>query len=203
MISSYTQIQNMKKVNKVYLLIISILLLSCNDSDKSYSSREKVFSYNGQQWKSHTKTHFAKSQYYRATEVPNLYYLLKNEDNLDVSIEEALKSTEEERVIEFEFEHFEAKDLLLKDFTNLEYEDAVKYMSFKIRKDFSVVTSKNDTISCNGVHFERHFKISPLNRVLLYFNGIPATESIQLVYNDNLFNNGIFKFKFEEEPIKL
>jgi len=76
------------------------------------------------------------------------------------------------------------------------------YLASTIRNDFMVVTSSNDTIPCSGVHFERHFKISPFKRVLLYFGGINPNETIQLIYRDRLYNNGIFKFKFNEIPFK-
>ncbi|MCF6306654.1 MAG: hypothetical protein L3J09_01730 [Flavobacteriaceae bacterium] len=36
----------------------------------------------------------------------------------------------------------------------------------------------------------------------LYFGGINPNETIQLIYRDQLYNNGIFKFKFNEIPFK-
>ena len=38
---------------------------------------------------------------------------------------------------------------------------------------------------------------------LLYFGNINPEDQIQLIYNDELFGNGIIKFKFKETPIKL
>ena len=76
-------------------------------------------------------------------------------------------------------------------------------MSFSIEKDFKVVTESNDTIKCNGVLFERNFKVAPFKRLLLYFNNIDPNETIKLIYNDELFGNGIMEFEFIEKPLKL
>jgi len=91
----------------------------------------------------------------------------------------------------------------LSEFTNKNYEEAVKYMAFTITKDFTIVTSSKDTISCAGVQFERNFKVAPFKRALLYFGNINPEDQIQLIYTDELFGNGIIKFKFKETPIKL
>jgi hypothetical protein len=65
-------------------------------------------------------------------------------------------------------------------------------------RDFYVVTSKNDTIPCSGVNFERNFKIAPFQKVLLFFSGIDPNDKIQLVYKDYLFKKGTLKFKFKD-----
>src|SRR5690606_9980118 len=117
-------------------------------------------------------------------------------------IDSISKKYEYERVIEFEFEHNENKDLLESEFTGLDYEKSVSYMAAAIKNDFMLVTESNDTIPCSGVHFERHFKVSPFNRILLYFGNVSPTDNIQLIYQDRLFGNGIFKFTFDEFPFK-
>jgi hypothetical protein len=80
----------------------------------------------------------------------------------------------------------------------LSYEDGIKYMSFGLDKDYYVVTSKNDTIACSGVSYERSYKIAPYQKVLLFFSGIDPNEKIQLVYKDYLFRKGMMKFKFKD-----
>src|SRR5690606_29244167 len=112
------------------------------------------------------------------------------------------KTYENERVIEFEFEHNQNKDLLQSEYTGLDYDKSVNYMANTIMHDFLLVTESKDTIRCSGVHFERHFNVSPINRILLYFDGINPTENIQLIYQDKLFQQGIFKFTFNETPFK-
>ncbi len=135
-----------------------------------------------------------------------LYYLLKNQgtENLE-HVDSLYEENKRERVIEFVFQQDEEKDLLGGDFTGMDYTQAVKYMSFGLDKDFYVVTSKKDTIACSGVNFERNYKISPFQKVLLFFSGIDPNDKIQLIYNDFLFRKGILKFKFKDPftPIAL
>jgi len=207
MISLHTQTRNMK-VSKTSLysicLLMTFVLASCNTgSGNTGQEVAKTYSLEGQEWKSKIRTHFSNEIHYRATEVPVAYYILKNSENTGVKIDSLIQENSDERIIEFEFEHFDKLDLLQEKYSSLSYDKAVQYMAATIKEDYRVVTSSKDTIACTGVHFERHFKVSPFNRVLLYFDGIDPEESIQLIYQDNLFNNGIFKFKFDETPLKM
>jgi len=155
-------------------------------------------------WKSKKINRYINTINYTATEVPIAYYILKDRGSSDLKkVDSVYKVHKRERVLEIEFHHDQEKDLLLSEFTNKNYEDAVKYMAFTIQKDFTVVTSSNDTIQCAGVQFERNFKVAPFKRALLYFGNINPDDQIQLIYNDELFGNGIIKFKFKETPIKL
>lgn len=155
-------------------------------------------------WKSKRINQYIKNINYTATEVPLQYYILKENQNFEPKkVDSIFKLHKNERIVEIEFSHDEEKDLLLKDFTNMPYENAVKYMSFKMKKDFKVVTSSKDTVVCSGVLFERNFKVAPFKRALLYFGDIPETDNIQLLYNDQLFGNGIIKFNFKSTPLKL
>ena len=190
----------------IYLFAITIIG-SCNSGDKEKASNNaishKLFQLENRGWKSQRTTHFVNDIHYSATEVPKEYYLLKNKGSENLShIDSLSKRHSRERVIEFEFEHINGDDLLREDYTALDYDRSVTYMASTIRGDFMVVTSKNDTIVCSGVQFERHFKVSPFKRVLLYFGGIDPSENIQLIYRDRLFGNGIFKFTFNELPFK-
>ncbi len=154
-------------------------------------------------WKSRQLTKTAQDIQYRASEVPLEYYLLQNEGIANLSnIDSLSKKHAHERIIEFELEHAQQEDLLQAKHTTLNYEESVQYLSSTIRNDFVAVTASNDTIPCAGVHFERHFQVSPFKRVLLYFGGIESQEAIQLIYRDRLYKNGIFKFKFNEIPFK-
>lgn len=193
--------------NKLYLIVLCLIAFSCKtDVDKEYDDSNityKLYQLENIGWKSKQVMHFANEIQYRATEVPAEYYLLKNQEAENYqSIDSLSKTYKKERIIEFEFEHINNKDLLKSEYTSLDYDKSVMYLSSTIRNDFMVVTESNDTIPCSGVHFERHFKISPFKRVLLYFGGINPSETIQLIYKDQLYNNGIFKFKFNEIPFK-
>lgn len=188
-----------------FLLKIALLILltnSCKNKINDQSSFKEYFSGN-KGWKSKRITKYLNSINYTATEVPLKYYLLKSLDGNLEKVDSIYKIHQKERIIEVEFQHIDRTDLLEKEYTNRKYEDAVKYMSFFIENDFKIITSSNDTIKCAGVNFERNFKIAPFKRILLHFNNIKPTDNIELVYNDNLFGNGIVKFDFNKTPIKL
>jgi len=176
---------------------------SCKEDIKSQDSDYQLFSFSNTDWKSKKITYILEEISYTAIEVPLQYYILKNGIQETKAVDSVYGTLNKERVLEIEFEHSERKDLLLKDFTQRSYDDAVKYMSFFIEKDFEVITSSGDTIQCSGVNFERNFKVAPFKRLLLYFNNINPDETIKLVYKDNLFGNGIMEFNFQEIPLKL
>ncbi len=192
---------------KLNFILLGLIVFSCksdvennaNDSNITY----KLYQQEDIGWKSKQIMHFANDIQYRATEVPTEYYLLKNQETENYQAIDSLSKTyRKERIIEFEFEHINNEDLLKSEYTSLDYDKSVMYLSSTIKNDFMVVTESNDTIPCSGVHFERHFKISPFKRVLLYFGGIDPNQTIQLIYQDQLYNSGIFKFKFNEIPFK-
>lgn len=190
-------------ISFIFILVL-VLVISCNKSSKVNDVPEyKFFNLSGQGWKSKPVNQFVNNINYTATEVPIRYYLLKNNKNNYAKVDSLYKENTKERIIEMEFQHASQVDLLLKDYTNKTYDEAVKYMAFTISKDFIVVTSSNDTIQCSGVNFERNFKVAPFKRVLLYFNDIPPSDNIKLIYQDQLFGNGIIKFDFNEIPLKI
>jgi len=194
---------------KKLLLLVGVSLFcftSCTNGKKERAITEdyKFFNLAVDGWKSKRINQYINDINYTATEVPLQYYILKDTQNFELeAVDSIFKLHERERVLEVEFHHDEEKDLLQQEFTNLEYDKAVEYMAFKIQNDFKVVTSSNDTIICAGVLFERNFKVAPFKRALLYFGGINPNEEIQLVYNDQLFGNGLIKFNFKEKPLKL
>ncbi len=190
----------------VFIGLLFIIFFSCKDTGHKGSSKsdvdQKLYTLQGEGWKSKRVSHLAGDIQYRATQVPVEYYLLKSlQDNQD-SITSLARDMANERIVEMEFEHFGKSDLLEQDFTGMDYDRSVSYMANTIQGDFMAVTQTGDTIPCSGVHFERHFKVSPFKRVILYFGGIPQQQPIQVIYNDRLFGNGIFKFSFDQQPFK-
>lgn len=161
--------------------------------------RDRYFQLEKIGWKSKVHNQLVDDINFTATEVPIQYYLLKDKGNEDLFLVDSIyEENKTERVIEFTFHHDEEKDLLENKFTGMTYEEGVKYMSFGLERDFYVVTSKNDTIKCSGVNYERNYKIAPFQKVLLFFSGIDPNEKIQLVYQDYLFRKGTIKFKFKD-----
>lgn len=200
-------IQNMKgiKLKKILFIVVLFGLFSCKKQVIEAEEIEtKIYRLANVGWKSKKLNSYINDINYTVTEVPLQYYILNNRGNDDLTVVDSIyKSHEKERVLEIKFHHDEEKDLLQKEFTNKSYTDGVKYMAFAMKKDFKIVTSSQDTINCSGVQFERNFKVAPFKRALLYFGGIDPDDQIQLIYNDELFGNGLIKFKFKETPIKL
>lgn len=192
-----------KYLGRPILAIILTTLVACGDSKSSGPQISyKLFNLQQQGWKSKSVTQFVGDINYTATEVPLQYYLLKNNPDDLKKVDSLYQINSKERVIEVEFQHTGQTDLLKQEYTRRSYEEAVKYMAFAIEKDFSVVTSSNDTISCSGVNFERNFKVAPFKRVLLYFNNVNPDDNIKLIYQDQLFGNGIIKFNLNDIPLK-
>ncbi|TRX00137.1 hypothetical protein [Flavobacterium gawalongense] len=193
----------MRDLNKIFCLLFVFVFFSCKkggDDNKGDSEiRDRYFNLEKVGWKSRVYIQKVDDIGFVATEVPIQYYLLKDKGNENLVLVDSLyEENKRERIIEFTFQQDEEKDILSKDFTGMEYTNAVKYMSFGLDKDFYVVTSKKDTIPCSGVSYERSYKIAPYQKVLLFFSGIDPNDKIQLVYNDFLFRKGTLKFKFKD-----
>ncbi|MEO8535548.1 MAG: hypothetical protein ABI441_17455 [Flavobacterium sp.] len=193
----------MKDLNKLFCILFVVLCISCKKETKEDTRnseiRDRYFNLEKIGWKSRAYTQKVDDIGFIATEVPIQYYLLKDlgTGNL-IPVDSLYEANKRERVIEFTFQQDEEKDLLEKEFTGIDYTDAVKYMSFGLDKDFYVVTSKKDTIACSGVTYERNYKIAPYQKVLLFFSGIDPNEKIQLIYEDYLFRKGTLKFQFKD-----
>jgi hypothetical protein len=199
----------MKALSRYIFLSLFLVVISCKKNNQSTNLddskiRDRYFNLEKIGWKSRMYTQKIEDIGFTATEVPIQYYLLKDLGTVNLKMIDSLyEENKRERVLEFTFQQEEEKDLLSKDFTGMDYTSAVKYMSFGIDKDFYIVTSKKDTITCSGVTFERSYKIAPYQKILLYFSGIDPNEKIQLVYNDFLFRKGTLKFKFKDSYTQI
>lgn len=187
-------------------ILFTSLFISCKEDSKidSPASKESVeyryYNLENRGWKSRKQTFEFNHIKYTAVDVPIQYYLLKQLGNDDlVEVDSVFNTLRTERIIEFVFEHNQGVDLLTEKYTGLDTESSIKYMSFAIDKDFYAITSKKDTIPCNNVLYERHFKVTPYTKILLFFSGINPEEVVQIIYEDNLFKNGKMTF-FMNEP---
>ncbi|NUY82699.1 hypothetical protein HUK80_17485 [Flavobacterium sp. MAH-1] len=179
--------------------ILSLFAVSCRKAEDPVKDDLEFRYYNLEKmgWKSRAYTQKVDDIGFTATEVPIQYYLLKDQGMQDLkTVDSIYEKNKTERVIEVTFAQQDEKDLMDKAFTGMEYEDALKYISFGIDRDFYVVTAQHDTIPCQGVNYERLYKIAPFQRVLLFFSGIDPNQEIQLIYEDHLFRKGTLKFKF-------
>lgn len=200
----------MRVLNKfLFTAPLLFLLFSCKESTFSNEKDEseiryRYYSLEKMGWKSKKNTQKIDAIQFTATEVPILYYLLKDNESKDlIAVDSLYELNKTNRVIEFEFQDENERDLLEEKFTGLDYQKSVSYMSFEISKDFVIVTSSKDTITCDGVIFERTFKSTPSNKLLLFFGGVKEEDKIQLVYSDKLFKKGILKFRFQEPILNL
>jgi len=169
--------------------------------DNNFKDKTKTLTLeNGKEIITNKKTHKIGDIYYTATILPIEYYIRKNLklQNSD-SIKYYKNKLKGEKVVQFEFQQKDRKDLLSRDFTSTDYETAVKYMAFTIKNDFYAITAKGDTIKSKGVLFERNFKLAPFKRILVYFKDDEEINELQLIYNDNLFENGILKFNLKTQ----
>lgn len=191
----------------ISMLLLLALFYSCKeekDAQGDEAIRFRYYNLENQGWKSRLHVQQVDNISYTATEVPLQYYLLKDMGDADlVRVDSIYEENKHERVIEFVFQQAQEKDLLQEEFTKLGYQKSVEYMAFTIEKDFYAVTSKKDTIRCNGVQFERNFKVAPSNKLLLFFSGIAPDDKIQLVYEDKLFGKGTLKFNFVDPLLNL
>ena len=186
---------------EIIVLLLIVFLGSC--TQKNTTEYKETLEIGNYQWESYTVEEIRDGMTYSAMQLPIEYYIRKNIGMSKTSIVDSLTGVmKTERVIVTEFKDLDKKDVLISDFTNRSYEDAVKYIASTISGDYHFVTSTNDTIACSGVLFERNFNVAPFKRVLLYFNGVPPEETGELIYNDRLFGNGIFTFKLNQQPIK-
>lgn len=191
----------------IFFMLLIFAFFSCSKKETKKDDSDVRFRYFNLEkigWKSKNYTQKVDKIIYTATDVPIQYYLLKDQGDVDlIKVDSVYENNKTEKVIEFVFENENEDDLLKEKYTNLEYKNSLEYMSFKIQNDFFIVTSKMDTVECSGAVFERDFKVSSHNKIILFFSGIDPNEKIQLIYNDKLFGKGILKFKFKEPILNL
>ncbi len=187
------------------LFLITFFFISCKDSvEENTDAKFKLFNLNNAGWKSKTLSHNESKINYKATQVPLQYYILKNGPSEDpIVVDSIYRSHSKERIIEFEFQHDTKDDLLKAEYTKMDYTKSIKYMSFNLKEDFELITNSGERIKCSGVTFERNFKVAPYKRALLHFANVPENDNVKLLYRDKLFGNGLFKYNFNEAPIKL
>ena len=88
-------------------------------------------------------------------------------------------------------------ELLKKDLQSpQEYNRRVSYAAFGVQNDMSMKIGK-DSLACAMCQFERSFDVAPIATFMLAFDAdeeIANDNSVTVVFNDQLFNNGIIRF---------
>ncbi len=82
-----------------------------------------------------------------------------------------------------------------------EYSSRINYCAFAIQQDLKLAAG-TDTIPCALVQFERTFEAGPgLTFTLAFPRKSIHSEEIDFIYYDNLFQNGIMKFRFTKAAL--
>lgn len=82
-----------------------------------------------------------------------------------------------------------------------DYYHRLKYFSFDIQNDLSLVDGK-DSSKCVFSHFERTYGITPYIKIVLAFDkNKESTNDLFFVYHDHIFNNGIISIPIERKNI--
>ena len=196
------------KVIKQALLFTIILLsvISCKKKPQTtdLSIEDRYYNLEKVGWKSKSYTQKVDDIVFTATEVPIQYYLLKDQGNVDLKrIDSLYEQNKTERIYEFVFAQEQEKDLMTEAYTGKDYTQTLKHLAFEINQDFYAITTKKDTIKCDGATLDRNYQIAPYKKILLYFSGIASGEELQLTYNDRLFQKGIIKFKTQHTYSKI
>ncbi len=137
---------------------------------------------------------------YSAKEL-SLQSLLKKQDFSSTKMDSIKNVHQLERIYAIQFRTLIEEDILNRSYTGISYSEGVQYLSSDISSDFSVIINRCDTINSSGVLFERSFNITPHKRLLVYFDAIPSTAEVDILYNDQLFGNGTIRF--DNQKIKL
>jgi hypothetical protein len=85
-----------------------------------------------------------------------------------------------------------------------EYNAKLDYMIADMQMDFSLIDG-HDTLPCAFYHYERNFKLSPVNNILLGFEKGASANNLNnktLIYNDRLLGNGMVLLTIKAENIQ-
>lgn len=83
-----------------------------------------------------------------------------------------------------------------------QYEDRIKYFSFKIEKDIYLIQG-NDTIWPGLCQFERIFEVAPHVNVMFAFDNrvFDRNREFTIVYNDKVFEKGTIKYYYQNNQL--
>lgn len=137
-----------------------------------------------------------------------LAYVISEGENVEPSFENIEKFKHEyDGLVYFDLriKTSESQVDLLKELSNnaQEYEGMIKYCSFEIQKDMSLVNSSGISVQCVHSHFERSYGILPgLTFLAAFPKGNESNEDLTFTLNDKLFGKGPIKFHFTSAELK-
>lgn len=217
----------MSKISFIYILIISVLFAHCSNKtepsiikNKINYSNMKLSESEYKEWNAEeaTRHSFKKEKTigevsYSAEYVPQDKMALREfrtKNITEMEWQEALSHYEGLEYFTFKITHHNSNnEILKKDIASqAEYNNRILYCSFDMQKDLKIVTDKNDTVKCTLFHFERHYDATPFctfqiafEKDKLYQNN-KIVKEWTLIFNDNLFNNGLIKLNFLVDNLK-
>ncbi len=144
---------------------------------------------------------------YYATYLPKDYMVLNELRKEQISKEEFDKVSETYGDMSYyllEVETEDGQELARHEMVSPgQYEERIKYLSFEMEKDVSLKLKDGTEVPCVLFHYERTYNVSPKNTFLLGFEVPEAqkNQTVQMVVNDRLFNQGFIKFKWQPQDV--
>jgi len=132
------------------------------------------------------------------------YLELRTEDYDFATFKKTLERYTDMSYFNFRIELKNGKGELLKHQLSSpgQYEDRVKYFSFKMEKDICLVQGR-DTVFPGLFQFERIFEVAPYANVMFAFDNtlFNKNEEFTVVYNDVVFDKGFIKYHYQNKQL--
>ena len=86
-----------------------------------------------------------------------------------------------------------------------EYQERIVYLSFGMQSDIKAVNEDGLETLCEVYHFERTYNATPYSTFIIGFSDdhLKKSKERTIVLEDNLFNNGLIKFNWSTDQLKI
>lgn len=82
------------------------------------------------------------------------------------------------------------------------YEEKLKYFSFHMQRDISLIINQMDTIPCSYYNFERTFDNRPHGLINLSFSYSRKIKDLSLIISEKCFIQDTFIFNFSQQAVQ-
>ncbi len=189
---------------KISLNIIILVLISCLSAcsgDKTLSKSDYLEYFNSPSGKFFKQKNFNKVVYKLKMQTPE-YLLLKNNDSIqsltqfDAELNKRRHTLNFVMLIEDEADSKQVKEVVYKPEL---YTKLTNYANMQMTDEIKLVHGK-DTLPCSLLYLEPANSMQPAIRLAFGFDNLKRSDGdYTVIFNDNLFNNGIIKFKYPNE----
>ncbi len=162
--------RNIQAINRVFILLLSICSLSCS-KDSDVLNKQKTIN----------------NITYRLNYLPDYAFKSLSLDSVELADLLYYKFTISEEKNQNQIQNL---------FTQSNYNKLLSYINSNIQNDFIKQGSVNEFHPVQ-VFFESNNRISNKLVFLVAFEKETKTEETTIVFNDNIFNNGILKFNYK------